>query len=119
MTPWLGGIFGLLGFIFGVVGIVLSITVVAAFVGLLSTILGLLFLAVSAPLFLISYGYARKTLDVIRHEVPVLGQITRVTQNFAVSINGRHPWTIHCQFDIDGHPYSGIHTALAIPNLSR
>ena len=68
---------------------------------------------------MISYGQARKTLDVNRHGVPVLGQITRMTQNFAVSINGRHPWKLHYRFDIDGHPYAGVHSTLAIPNLSQ
>jgi hypothetical protein len=79
VTPWLGGIFGLLGLIFGVVGFILSITIVAVFVGLPFMILGFLFLAVGAPLFFISYAKARKTLEVIRMGVPVLGEITRVT----------------------------------------
>jgi hypothetical protein len=36
-----------------------------------------------------------------------------------VSINGRHPWKIQYHFTLDGEPHSGVHSTLAVPNLSQ
>jgi len=41
-----------------------------------------------------------------------LGTITDVTQNYSVTINGRHPWRICYGFRVGGREYGGETTTL-------
>ncbi|MDY7078229.1 MAG: hypothetical protein SXV54_15040 [Chloroflexota bacterium] len=102
------GVFLLLGIIFTLVGIPL----ILAFVGIVFVPLGLLFLGVGIPVLILRYQEAQQTLNVLRMGEPVLGTVVDVTQNYNVTVNNRHPWTITYQFKVDGQEYEGKTTTL-------
>ena len=102
------GVFVLLGAIFFLIGIPLLLV----FVGIVFVPLGLLFLAVGVPIIIWRYQKAQQTLNVLRMGEAVLGNIVDITENFAVEVNGRHPWTITYGFEVDGDTYEGQTTTL-------
>jgi len=103
-----GGVFLLVGVIFTSVGIPLALMIV----GIPFLILGLVFLGVGIPLLIWRYNKAQQTLNVLRVGVPVLGNIVDVTQNYSVTVNNRHPWTITYNFQVDNQEIEGKTTTL-------
>jgi hypothetical protein len=103
-----GAVFALLGIIFTLIGIPLLLV----FVGVVFVPLGLIFLAVGAPLIIWRYQKAQQTLNVLRMGESVLGNIVEITENVAVTVNGRHPWTITYGFEVGGDGYQGKTTTL-------
>jgi hypothetical protein len=101
-------VFVLLGVIFTLIGIPL----ILVFVGIVFIPLGLLFLAVGVPIIIWRYQKAQQTLSVLRMGEPVLGNIVDITENVAVSVNGRHPWIITYRFEVGGDRYEGKTTTL-------
>jgi hypothetical protein len=105
-------VFLILGVVFTLVGAGLTLAIVTAFVGLPFLGSGSLFLIVSLPILLWRYHKAKQKLHVFRMGQPILGEITDVHQNFAVRVNGRHPWVIHFRFQTSGRDYEGQVTTL-------
>ena len=114
-----GGVFILVGGIFFVVGVPLTIAVVTAFVGLPFAGLGFLFLAGGAGLCYWRYSHAQQTVDLLRDGQAALGEITHVTQNFHVQVNGRYPWVIQYTYKVHGQSYQGKLSTLSQPDLSQ
>ncbi|MBI5842803.1 MAG: hypothetical protein HZB19_22145 [Chloroflexi bacterium] len=111
-------VFLLLGGIFTLTGIPLTLGIITSFVGFPFLGLGLIFLAAGGVIFNKGFKKARTTVKVLREGQSVLGQINSVEMNFAVRVNGRHPWTIKYAFQAAGNNYEGQVTTLEKPNLS-
>ena len=100
-------IFGLLGMVFGVLGLVLTLAIVTAFVGIPFLLLGIVFLAVGGVLLTGRYREANKTVRVLREGESGCGQITDVRENTSVQINGRFPWILEYEYQVNGQAYAG------------
>jgi len=114
-----GFVFALLGLVFALVGIGLTISLVAAFVGLPFTGLAMLFLCAGVPILLWRYEMAHRMLEVLEQGEVAEGTIVSVRQNYHVQVNGRYPWTVHYQYQVNGHQYRGKVTTLSRPDLSQ
>ncbi len=111
-----GGIFALLGAIFLFVGVPLTIGIITAFVGLPFAGLGAVFLGVGGWLLVRRYESAQKTVSVLRQGEAVEGRILEVRENYNVTVNNRHPWTITYQFQMNGRGYEGKVSTLNRPD---
>jgi len=109
-------IFGFMGLIFSLVGAALTFGVVTAFVGIPFLLFGLVFLALGVGLFQWRYRLAQQGVKVLREGEATHGQIIELRENEAVEVNGRHPWTIQYQFQVDGLAHAGQHTTLNPPD---
>ena len=114
-----GGIFVLIGGIFFIVGMSLSIAIVTAIVGVPFAGLGFLFLVIGGGLCIWRYNHAQQIVTLLRTGQAALGEITYVTQNYNVQINGRYPWEIQYRFKAYGRNYQGSLTTLSKPDLSQ
>lgn len=110
-----GGVFALLGVIFGITGLFLTVLVVTAFVGIPFALLGLVFLAVGGGLLAWRYQNASRVVRVLREGTAAIGRIVNVTENYAVQVNNRHPWSIDYQFQANGGEVTGRVTTLNPP----
>ena len=108
-------VFGLLGIIFSLVGSGLIIGIITAFVGLPFLLLGIIFLGTGGGVFLWRYQEMQKVVDVLREGEATRGHIAEVTENYSVTINGRHPWIIRYQFQVNGQSLDGNVTTLNQP----
>jgi hypothetical protein len=111
------GIFILLGAIFLPVGLGLIIPIAA--VGLPFAILGLAFLGAGVPLMVRRYRQAKETAEILRMGLSVLGEIVSVSQNYAIQVNGRFPWTIVYRFRVESHEFEGKVSTLSTPTLGQ
>jgi len=110
------GIFAMLGVIFMIVGVPLTIGIITAFVGLPFAGLGIVVLGVGGLVLVRRYEAARKTVSVLRLGEAARGQITDLEENLSVRVNGRHPWTIKYQFQVNGRNYEGKVSTLNRPD---
>lgn len=108
-------VLGLLGAIFSLVGTGLTLGAVTAFVGIPFLVLGLGLFGTGAGLLIWRYGAARKVVSVLREGESGTGKIVEVQENFAVTVNGRHPWVIVYEFQAQGKTCSGRVTTLNQP----
>jgi hypothetical protein len=114
-----GLIFGLLGLVFTAVGIPVMAFVVTAFVGVPFGGLGLLFLGGAIAVLVWRNRLAGRTVEVLREGAAVLGEIVSVSQNYQVRVNGRYPWTVEYDYEVDGDLYGGRLTTLSMPDPSQ
>jgi membrane protein implicated in regulation of membrane protease activity len=112
-------IFLLLGLIFTVVGIPLTVSLVAAFVGIPFAGIGLLFLCGGLAILAWRYRVSDRIVDLLREGDAVVGEIVSVVQNYHVRVNGRYPWTVEYDYEVDGALYGGKVTTLSQPDLSQ
>lgn len=105
-----------LGWVFTFVGAILTAAIVPALVGIPLALLGLAFLAIGGPLLYRRYHRAQTVLHVLREGSAVEGQILTLEQNLGVRINGRHPWVIAYEFEVNGRRYQGEVTTLSTPS---
>jgi hypothetical protein len=110
------GVFALLGAIFTLVGGALTIAIITAFVGLPFAGLGVVFLGVGGLVLVRRYEAAQKTVSVLRRGEATPGRILEVRENYNVTVNNRHPWTITYQFQVDGRDYEGRVSTLNRPD---
>ncbi len=110
-----GLVFGILGVVFGVVGVALTIAVVTAMVGLPFAVLGIVYLVGAVPLLIWRFRKAQRTVTVLREGVATKGQVTEAAEQYSVTVNGRHPWVIRYEFQVDGENYDGKVTTLNSP----
>ncbi len=108
-------VFGILGVVFTIVGMGLTLGVITAFVGIPFLLLGIVFLGVAALLLAWRYQQAQKTVLVLREGLSGRGQITDVRENPAVRVNGRYPWIVEYQYQVNGRTYSGKVSTLNRP----
>jgi hypothetical protein len=108
-------VFGLLGVIFSLVGVGLTIGIITAFVGLPLLLLGVTFLGASGGVFVWRYQETQKIVNVLREGEATRGQIVEVEENYSVNVNGRHPWIIRYQFQVNGQNQEGEVTTLNQP----
>jgi hypothetical protein len=114
-----GLIFGLLGLVFTAVGIPMIAFVETVFVGVPFGGLGLLFLGGGIAVLVWRYRLANRTVEVLREGEAVLGEIVSVSQNYQVRVNGRYPWTVEYDYEVDGDLYGGKVTTLSMPDPSQ
>jgi membrane protein implicated in regulation of membrane protease activity len=107
-----GGILAFLGLIFGLVGAPLAIAGVTAFVGIPFFLLGVILLAIGGWMFIGQYKDAQKLVHALRTGEATHGRIVEVQENHAVQVNGRNPWSIRYQFEVNGHSYEGTVSTL-------
>jgi hypothetical protein len=112
-------VFSLLGFVFATVGIPLTVSLIATFVGLPFLGLGLLFLGGGIAILVWRGRMALETVEVLREGKAVVGEIVSVVQNYHVRVNGRYPWTVKYDYEVDGRLYGGEVTTLSRPDLSQ
>ena len=112
-------VFTLLGFVFTAGGLFLTGSVVAARDGLCFAGLGLLFLCGGLAVLVWRYRMCDRTVEVLREGEATLGEIVSVVQNYHVRVNGRYPWTVEYDYEVDGDLYSGKVTTLSMPDLSQ
>jgi hypothetical protein len=105
-------IFGLLGVIFGFVGAGLTLGIITAIIGIPFLFLGLAFLGIGGWVLAWRYGEMRKVVNVLRVGEASRGQIVEAQENYSVRINGRYPWVIRYQFQVNGQNYEGKVTTL-------
>jgi hypothetical protein len=108
-------VFAFLGAIFTMVGVALTLGIVTAFVGIPFALLGLGFLGGGAAIFYWRYQEKQKILNVLRWGETARGQVTDVQVNSSVSINGRNPWYIDYEFQVNGQTQPGRVTTLTPP----
>jgi hypothetical protein len=111
------GILILLGAIFLPVGLGLILPIAA--VGVPFAILGLAFLGVGVPLMVWRYRQAKEMAEVLRTGLSVLGEIVSVSQNYAIQVNGRFPWSIVYRFRVAGREFEGKVSTLSAPTLGQ
>ncbi len=113
-----GIVFGVLGLIFGPVGAGLvfgSHAAVTALVGIPFLALGLAFLVVAGIALVSRYREMKKVVGVLREGCPIKGRVTDVSENYLVRVNGRHPWVIVYEYQVDGRAYPGKVSTLNPP----
>jgi len=115
----LGLIFSLFGLVFALISMPLEVSLVTASVGLPFLGLGLLLLGVGIAVLVGRYRMAQQTVEVLRQGEAVVGEIVSVVQNYEVSVNGRHPWTVEYDYEVEGRRYGAEVTTLSRPNLSK
>ena len=108
-------VFCLLGLIFSLVGAGLTLGILTAFVGLPFLVLGLAFLGTGGGVLLWRYQYSVRVVNVLKQGQATRGEIVEIQENYAVRINGRHPWVIRYQFQANGQGYRGQVTTLNQP----
>jgi hypothetical protein len=108
-------VFGILGAVFTLVGMALTLAVVTAFVGIPFLILGIVFLGAGVLVFRWRYKDARKVVDVLRDGQSTRGQILNIQPNYSINVNGRNPWVISYQFQVNGQDYRGEVSTLNPP----
>lgn len=108
-------VFCLLGTIFTLVGAGLTLGILTAFVGIPFLLLGLAFLGVGAGLLQVRYREAEKVVMVLRQGEATRGQVVAIEENYAVRINGRHPWVIRYHFQANGQSQAGKVTTMNPP----
>ena len=108
-------VFGILGAVFSLVGFGLVLGIVTALIGIIFLIPGVLFLGGAAILFFWRYQKAQKGVRVLREGEVTLGRIREVGENYNVIINGRHPWLIQYDYEVNELSYSGKVTTLNRP----
>ena len=108
-------VFGLIGGIFAVIGIPLTIAIVTAFVGLPFALLGLGFLGVGGGILVWRYKETQKVVDCLRRGEAVRGEVLAAEENYNVTINNRHPWSLTYEFIINNQIYDGKLSTLNPP----
>lgn len=100
-------VLGFLGFIFSLIGVGLTLGIITAFVGIPFLIIGLVLLGIGGSEFVRRYQNARKVVTVLREGETTQGQIVEIQEDYSVRVNGRYPWRIRYQFQVDGQDYEG------------
>jgi len=100
-------VFGLLGGIFSLVGAGLIIGIITALVGIPFLLLGFAFLGISGVVLNWRYKEMQKIVNVLRVGEATSGKIVEIQENYSVRINGRYPWVIRYQFQVNGQNYEG------------
>ena len=95
-------VLGILGVVFFPVGAALTLGVITAFVGIPFLFLGIGFLIAGGWMAVWRYQIAQKVVNVLRVGEAARGQIIEVQQDYSVSVNGRNPWVILYQFQVNG-----------------
>ena len=108
-------VFCLLGFIFSIVGLVLTVAIITAFIGIPFLLLGLVFLGLGGVLLWSRYQQAQKVVRVLKEGDSTLGQIREVQENYSVRINGRYPWVVGYEYQVNGQTYAGKVSTLNQP----
>jgi hypothetical protein len=108
-------VFGILGFIFSLVGGGLTIGIITAFIGIPFLVLGLGFLIAGGAVLYRRYQEMQQVVEVLRNGEATLGQIVEVKVNYSVAVNGRNPWNIRYQFQVNGGKQEGQVTTLNQP----
>ncbi len=103
-------IFCLLGVIFSLLGAALTVAIVTAFVGIPFLLIGLAFLVAGGGILLWQYQEAQKIVSVLREGEATRGQIIDVQENYYTRVNGRHPWIVRYQFQVNGQSHEGMVT---------
>ena len=100
-------VFVLLGGIFAVVGFGLTLGIITAIIGLPFFLLGLIFLAAGVGGLVWRYQGCQKQVQILKWGEAALGSVTDLQENGAVTVNGRHPWSIAYQYQANGQHYDG------------
>lgn len=104
-----------LGAIFAFTGAGLTAGLITAFVGLPFLCFGVGFLGGGGYLFYWRWGIAQTQLNVLRQGLSTTGEITKLEQDYNVTVNGRNPWRISYKFSLKGEEYEGVVTTLNDP----
>ncbi len=113
-----GAVLGVLGLVFSPVGAGLLLAAhaaVTAFVGIPFLVLGLAFLVTAGISLGWRYQEMKKVVGVLREGSPTQGRVTDVSENYSERINGRHPWRIGYEYQVDGSSYAGKVSTLNAP----
>lgn len=86
--------------------------IITAFVGIPFLLFGVASLAGAIAVGFWRYGQAQNIVKVLRIGEATPGRIVDVTANYSVRVNGRHPWTIRYQFQVNGQEQEGSVTTL-------
>lgn len=108
-------VFVLLGVIFSLVGTGLTLGGITAFIGIPFLLLGLTFLGVGGAVFVWRYHKVHKVIRILREGDSSSGHITDLQENYSVTINGRHPWIIEYDYQVNGQTYAGRVTKMSYP----
>ncbi len=111
-------IFGFIGLIFGFVGLIMTVFIITAFVGIPFALLGLIFLFGGGGVLFWRYRETQKVVNVLRVGEAARGQMVDVQENYNVEVNGRHPWQLSYEFELNGGLYSGKLTTFNRPGAN-
>jgi membrane protein implicated in regulation of membrane protease activity len=114
-----GLILSLFGLVFALISIPVAVSLVTTCVGLPFLGLGLLLLCVGIAVLVGRCSMAQQTVEVLRQGEGVVGEIVSVVQNYQVSVNGRHPWTVEYDYEVEGRRYGAEVNTLSRPDLSK
>ncbi|MCS6910830.1 MAG: DUF3592 domain-containing protein [Anaerolineales bacterium] len=114
-----GFVFAVISGTFAVLGSILTLmsdtVIVVAVVGIPFVLLGFVAGAGSLVLLHNRYNEMQKLVNVLRHGQPTRGRIVSTEANISVTINGRNPWNIAYQFQVNGREYTGKVSTLNVP----
>jgi hypothetical protein len=108
-------VFSIIGGVFTPVGMGTSFSGENLPLGLIFMGLGMTFLAVGGSFGVWSYKKARIVVNVLRSGEVALGEVTELSQDYNVRINGRYPWKIEYCFMFDSIRYTGSVSTLNPP----
>jgi hypothetical protein len=108
-------VFVILGVFFGILGLGLTVGIVTAFIGIPFFLMGMAFLVAGVAVFVWRYQTTQKVVRVLREGDAARGQINEVQENYSVVINGRHPWRIDYEYQVDNQTFTGNVTTLNPP----
>jgi hypothetical protein len=105
---WISGcILIFIGLIFSVIGAAITLDASVIFFGLLFLLPGLAMLGFGGTMLWKCYRRAHEAIGVLRDGEPTSGQITELRMNYALSVNGLHPWIIGYAYNVNGQNYTG------------
>lgn len=110
-----GGVFVLLGTVFELTGAGMFLARATLPIGLMFLSVGFLFSVPGTLMLAYRLRAHRIVVAVLRHGAPAEGRVTRLEEHTHTRVNGRHPWSIHYTFDVNGQGYTGQVTTLTQP----
>ena len=110
-----GSIFGGIGALFTIIGIIMTVNLEALIASpnssgdvtilpIIFTGLGLLFLIIGVPFILHDIKVSKNKKRIIAEGYFIYAKVVEIRPNYAVRINGIHPYIVECQYN---DPYSG------------
>ena len=102
---WSGNVLVMIGAVFGGIGTFLFFPMLLLFPP--AALLPLFFMILGFVLFRSGRKRARRKLKAFIHGTVARGQLVEVSRDLSETTNGRNPWKLTYQFDVDGTAFEG------------
>ncbi len=95
----------LCGILFLLVGLILTVVFFVVKMPLIACLFTMIFVVIGAVMLIVALKKKAQAKKLRENGRKVYATITAVSPNYSVTINGRHPYIIHCEYN--GVPYQG------------